>query len=107
MVSEEFFTNESLDFFSEFAKNLRKDIILLKCYGNFIHDEIIDQNANNLSVYLNKTNITTEPQDLSKQTIQHGTELFLYLNICPSSKKSAQEYWLIYYIRLLRIFLHV
>ena len=41
------------------------------------------------------TNTTAQPQEVSNQSIQHGTELFLYLNACK--KKSVLDYWKFYY----------
>ena len=82
-----------------FAKNLKKDAIISKCdgKGSFLFGSIIDQNSNNLSEFFNMTNITVGPKDLSNQTIYDGTRLFLYLNICPSSKEDVRKYWNTFY----------
>ena len=96
MVSEKLLTSESLISLNEVAKNLRK-VARKECCGSFLCDDIIEQNTYNLSEYLVMTNKTLDPQDVSNQTIQHGTELFLYLNTCPSSKDLVRKYLVAFY----------
>ena len=94
MIPEEIYLHGSLE---EFAKQLRKDVSSAQCEGSLVGDINIDRNTNKLSEYLNKTNLTQDPQNVSNQTIQHGTELFLYLNACQSSKEFVRNYWEIFF----------
>ena len=97
MVSDELYTNESL---KVFAKNLRKkDDLFSRCRGNLINNINIDRNTDKLAEYLEMTNITIGHQQVSKQAIHRGTELFLYINTCLSLKESVsvRDYWNTFY----------
>ena len=90
MVTDESYWNEPLDVF---AKNLKKEAS--DCQGNFHKESIIGNNTDKLSKYFNMTNITAHSQEVSNQSIQHGTELFLYLNACQ--RESVLDYWKHFY----------
>ena len=88
------FKNESFDVFS---KNLRKNVLSTKCDGSFLNDRIIERNTDYLSEYFTRRNISKDPQGISNQSLHHGTELFLFLNMCPCSKNSKKKYWRTFY----------
>ena len=98
MISDGIYENESL---GVFAKNLRKNLLSSECNKeSFLHDSIIERNTGNITEKFMRKNISTDPLNVSNKSIHHGTELFLYLNTCPSSKDSEKEYWKNYYAYL-------
>ena len=98
MISDGIYDNESL---GVFAKNLRKNVLSSECNKeSFLHGTIIDRNTGSLTENFTRKNISTDPMSVSNKSIHHGTELFLYLNTCPSSKDSEKEYWKNYYAYL-------
>ena len=94
MVSEMLPTAESLELFAKNHKSIQKSNA---CKGSFNYDVTIDRNTNNLSQYLNVSDMTTDQKVVSNQSIQLGTELFLHLNACPKSKESFTKYWSTFY----------
>ena len=97
MVSEVLPLTESL---GVFAKNLKSNKTTSICTGSFIPKNAMNGNTKNLSEYLNMSDMTTDPQNVSNQSIQLGTELFLYLNLCPKSTNSFVDYWTTLYENL-------
>ena len=85
MVSERLPIAEFLELFAKNHKSIQKSTY---CKRSFYYDVDIDRNTNNLSKYLNVSDLITDPKVVSNQSIQLGTELFLYLNTCPKSTKS-------------------
>ena len=67
------------------------------CKGSFNYDVNIDRNTNNLSQYLNMSDMTADQKVVFNDSIQLGTELFLHLNTCPKSKESFTKYWITFY----------
>ena len=68
------------------------------CSFLFLYEEEIMKNLNNLSQFLNISDVSNEVKNVTSNTLTEAGEMFIYLNSCPNDVEKAIVYWDVFFV---------